>query len=67
MAVSKYLRFLVSKEYFQEFAFVTSKMALKEGGFGTYTDHDQKEILASKSSGLVNFIYGKDRKGSLNK
>ena len=61
------MRFLVSKEYFQEFAFVTSKMALKEGGFGTYTDHDQKEILASKSSGLVNFIYGKDRKGSLNK
>merc|ERR1712088_181898 len=51
----------------KEFAFVTTKMALKEGGFGTYTDHDQKEILASKSSGLVNFIYGKDRKGSLNK
>jgi len=51
----------------KEFAFVTSKMALKEGGFGTYTDHDQKEILASKSSGLINFIYGKDRKGTLDK
>jgi hypothetical protein len=37
------------------------------GLFGTYTDHDQKEILASKSSGLINFVYGKDRKGSLDK
>merc|ERR1712181_88957 len=45
----------------------TTKMALKEGGFGTYTDHDQKEILASKSSGLINYIYGKDGKGTLNK
>merc|ERR1712055_812669 len=51
----------------KEFAFVTTKMAIKEGGFGTYTDHDQKEILASKSSGLINYIYGKDRKGTLNK
>merc|ERR1712088_77426 len=51
----------------KEFAFVTTKMAIKEGGFGTYTDHDQKEILASKSSGLINYLYGEDRKGSLDK
>ena len=51
----------------KEFAFVTTKMALREGGFGTYTDKDQKEILASTSSGLTNYLYGKDRAGTLNK
>lgn len=50
----------------KEFAFVSDKMTHREGGFGTYTDKDQSEILAA-SSGLLNYLFGKDRKGSLSK
>jgi len=44
----------------KEFAFVSTKMACKAGGFGSYTNIDQDEILAS-SSGLLNYLFGKDR------
>ena len=39
---------------------------MKSGGFGAYSATDQEEILAS-SSGLLNFLFGKDRKGKLNR
>jgi len=48
----------------KEFAYVSTMMAHKSGGFGSYTELDQEEILAS-SSGLLNYLFGKDRKGSL--
>jgi len=48
----------------KEFAYVSTKLAHKAGGFGSYTDVDQSAILAS-NSGLLNFLFGKDRKGSL--
>lgn len=51
---------------YQEFAFVSTKMAHKAGGFGAYTETDQEEILAS-SSGLLNYIFGKDRQSTLNR
>eukprot|EP00092_Neocalanus_flemingeri_P044573 GFUD01049490.1.p1 GENE.GFUD01049490.1~~GFUD01049490.1.p1 ORF type:complete len:429 (+),score=99.60 GFUD01049490.1:85-1371(+) len=44
----------------KEFAFVSTKMSHKLGGFGTYTDVDQSAILAS-NSGLLNYLFGKDR------
>jgi len=50
----------------KEFAYVSSKLAAKSGGFGAYSATDQEEILAS-SSGLLNFLFGKDRKGKLNR
>jgi len=50
----------------KEFAFVSTKMAHKAGGFGAYTETDQEEILAS-SSGLLNYIFGKDRQSTLNR
>jgi len=50
----------------KEFAFVSTKMAHKSGGFGTYTSLDQEEILAS-SSGLLNYLFGKDRKGTISR
>lgn len=50
----------------QEFAFVSSKMAHKAGGFGTYTEVEQEQILLS-NSGLLNYLFGKDRSKSINK
>lgn len=50
----------------KEFAFVSDKMMHREGGFGTYTDKDQSESIAS-SSGLLNYLFGKERKGLLDK
>merc|ERR1712215_9954 len=50
----------------KEFAYVSTKMAHKAGGFGSYTNIDQEQILAS-SSGLLNYLFGKDRKGILSK
>jgi len=50
----------------KEFAYVSSKLAAKSGGFGAYSATDQEEILAS-SSGLLNFLFGKDRKGKLDR
>ena len=50
----------------QEFAFVSTKMSHKLGGFGTYTDVDQKAVLAS-NSGLLNYLFGKDRSKCLSK
>ena len=44
----------------KEFAFVSTKMAIKYGGFGSYTDFDQKKILATQS-GLLNYLFGKER------
>jgi len=44
----------------KEFAYVSTKMAHKSGGFGSYTDIDQEEVLHS-SSGLLNYLFGKDR------
>jgi len=44
----------------KEFAYVSTKMSHKLGGFGTYTDVDQNAILAS-NSGLLNYLFGKDR------
>jgi len=44
----------------KEFAYVSTKMAHKSGGFGSYTDIDQEEVLAS-SSGLLNYLFGKNR------
>jgi len=48
----------------KEFAYVSTKMAHKSGGFGSYTNIDQEEILAS-SSGLLNYLFGKDRTKSI--
>merc|ERR1712096_546751 len=39
-------------------------MARKAGGFGSYTNVDQEEILAS-SSGLLNYLFGRDRSKSI--
>merc|ERR1712032_1730298 len=50
----------------KEFAYVSSKLAAKSGGFGAYSATDQEEILASSSS-LLNFLFGKDRKGKLDR
>lgn len=50
----------------KEFAYVSTKMAHKSGGFGSYTDIDQEEILAS-SSGLLNYLFGKNRDQTLTK
>merc|ERR1719348_1437149 len=50
----------------KEFAYVSSKMAAKEGGFGSYSHQDQEDILAS-SSALLNYLFGKDRNGTLNR
>jgi len=50
----------------KEFAYVSTKMAHKSGGFGSYTDLDQSEILAS-SSGLLNYLFGKNRDQTLTK
>eukprot|EP00092_Neocalanus_flemingeri_P008102 GFUD01008742.1.p1 GENE.GFUD01008742.1~~GFUD01008742.1.p1 ORF type:complete len:476 (-),score=79.04 GFUD01008742.1:336-1691(-) len=50
----------------KEFAYVSTKMAHKTGGFGSYTNLDQEDILAS-SSGLLNYLFGKDRKKSINR
>jgi len=50
----------------KEFAYVSSKMAHKAGGFGSYTIVDQEEILAS-NSGLLNYLFGQDRSKSINK
>lgn len=44
----------------KEFAYVSTKISTKLGGFGTYTDVDQSAILAS-NSGLLNYLFGKDR------
>jgi len=48
----------------KEFAYVSTKMARKAGGFGSYTNVDQEEILAS-SSGLLNYLFGRDRSKSI--
>jgi len=48
----------------KEFAYVSTKLAHKAGGFGSYTDVDQSAILAS-NSGLLNLLFGKDRKKAL--
>ena len=45
---------------YQEFAYITSKMSHKLGGFGTYSTEDQAAILAS-NSGLLNYLFGKER------
>merc|ERR1711892_1152034 len=50
----------------KEFAYVSTKMAHKTGGFGSYTNLDQEEILAS-SSGLLNYLFGKDRTKSISR
>jgi Ca2+-binding EF-hand superfamily protein len=50
----------------KEFAYVSTKMAHKSGGFGSYTDIDQEEVLNS-SSGLLNYLFGKDRSQTLTK
>jgi len=44
----------------KEFAYVSTKLAHRAGGFGTYTDMDQAEVLA-QHSGLLNYLFGKDR------
>ena len=41
-------------------------MAHKAGGFGSYTNVDQEEILAS-NSGLLNYLFGQDRSKSITK
>jgi len=48
----------------KEFAYVSTKMAHKYGGFGSYTEMDQAEVLSS-SSGLLNYLFGKERNGTL--
>jgi Ca2+-binding EF-hand superfamily protein len=50
----------------KEFAYVSTKMAHKSGGFGAYTDTDQEEVLAS-GSGLLNYLFGKNRDKTLTK
>jgi len=50
----------------KEFAYVSTKMAHKAGGFGSYSQLDQEEILAS-NSGLLNYLFGKDRSQSITK
>ena len=41
-------------------------MAYKKGGFGNYTHNTQEEILAH-SSGLLNYLFGKDRSKTLSR
>merc|ERR1719150_2337057 len=50
----------------KEFAYVSTKMAHKAGGFGSYTQLDQEEVLAT-NSGLLNYLFGKDRSQSITK
>jgi len=48
----------------KEFAYVSTKLAHKAGGFGSYTDVDQQAVLAT-NSGLLSLLFGKDRKGKM--
>jgi len=48
----------------KEFAYVSTHMAFKIGGFGEYTDVDQAEVLSS-NSGLLNYLFGTDRQGGV--
>jgi len=50
----------------KEFAYVSTYMSYKLGGFGQYTEVDQSEILESKS-GLLNYLFGQDRQGGVTK
>jgi len=50
----------------KEFAYISTHMAFKMGGFGEYTHVDQKEILDS-NSGLINYLFGTDRQGGITK
>ena len=51
---------------FQEFAYVSTKLAYKAGGYGSYTDVDQAAILAGHS-GLLNYLFGKNRDKPIDK
>jgi len=50
----------------KEFAYVSTYMSYKVGGYGSYTDVDQKEILES-NSGLLNYLFGNDREDKITK
>merc|ERR1719192_793394 len=50
----------------KEFAYVSTKMAHKAGGFGSYSQLDQEEVLAT-NSGLLYYLFGKDRSQSITK
>jgi len=50
----------------KEFAYVSTKLAYKAGGYGSYTDVDQAAILAGHS-GLLNYLFGKNRDKPIDK
>ena len=50
----------------QEFAYVSTKLAYKAGGYGSYTDVDQAAVLASPS-GLLDYLFGVKRDKKITK
>jgi len=50
----------------KEFAYVSTQMAYRQGGYGQYTEVDQKRVLES-NSGLLNFLFGIERDGRITK
>jgi len=50
----------------KEFAYVSTALSHKVGGYGSYTDKDQADLVASPS-GLLNYMFGKNRDKSFTK
>ena len=50
----------------KEFAYVSTKLAYKAGGYGSYTDVDQAAVLASPS-GLLDYLFGVKRDKKITK
>jgi len=50
----------------KEFAYVSTKMADKEGGFGTYSHIDQEKKI-NAPSGLLKYLFGKDGQKTVTK
>jgi len=56
----------------REFSYITEKLAFNVGGFGDYRSHSKDKIsdakdLLNEESGLLNFLFGKDRQGQCDK
>ena len=59
-------RFVNLVHQYQEFSYVSTGLSHKIGGYGSYTDVDQANMLAS-NSGLMNFMFGRNRDKSFSK
>ena len=52
--------------FVQEFAYVSTALSHKVGGYGSYTDIDQAKMVSSPS-GLLNYMFGNNRDQSFSK